>query len=143
MDGKEFLHLPQNRVEGSRLKPTGRFDRVAVHRVTAPDHICPVRLHRADKAWQMIANLARTKARDQCQAACLIFWVQLIHQDFQIILGGGWAAFQTNRVLHPCTEFNMRALWLTGAVANPDHMTRACNRFSGGRVNPTQGFLIF
>ena len=113
-----------------------------MHGVAGPDDIGPFGLHRLDQTRQVVANLASPKARDQGQAARFVLRVQLGHQQFQVIRRGGRAAFQPDRVQHAAREFDMRAVGLAGAVADPDHVTGPGHVLTGDRIHPCQGLFI-
>ena len=96
-----------------------------------------------DQPRQVVAHLARAEARDQRQPARLVLGVQLGHQDLQVLGRGRRPAFQADGVLHAAAEFDMRAVGLPRAVADPDHVARARDRQAGGRVDPRQRLFVF
>src|SRR5690606_14843945 len=77
MDREESFHFLENTVERTRLVTT-RSDRVAMHRIARPYHLTTFLLDGADQLRQMIANLIVAKARNQCQASCLVFRIEKV-----------------------------------------------------------------
>ena len=142
VNGEEFLHLAQDRVKGPGFIAGRGFDHIAMHRIAGPKHIGPFGLHRADQARQVIAHIARAKARDQCQPARLILGVELGHQDLEVVFLGAGTAFQADRVLHTAAKLDMRAIRLARAIADPDHMTRPCKPFARGAINTAERLFI-
>ncbi|MPL73688.1 hypothetical protein SDC9_19494 [bioreactor metagenome] len=140
---EELAHLAQHGIEGPGLEARRRLDRVAMHRVARPQHVRTFGLHRADQPRQMLADLAGAKARDQCQPSGFVLRVQLRHQHLQIVGRGRGTAFQPDRVLHAAAELDMRAVGLTGAVADPDHVARARQRNARGAVDTAQRLFVF
>ena len=143
MHTEELVNLAQNALEGAGFVARGGFDRIAVHRITGPDHIGALLRDRFDKARQMIAHGTGTKARDQRQTARFVLRVQLGHQLFQIIGLHGGAAFQPDRVLHTSGEFHMCAIGLARAVPDPEHMARARQPFAGFGLLAAQRLFVF
>src|SRR5205814_2119851 len=64
-------------------------------------------------------------ARAQREAAGLVRRVELANQPQHLVGFGGRAAFHADRVLDAAQEFDMRAVELLRAVAEPDKMRRA------------------
>ena len=100
------------------------LDGVAMHRITAPYNIRPMRLDRPQKWWQTASHLFRAHPNNQGQPASLIAWVQNINQTQQLVRIKAWPAFQANRIGNATHIFNMRTIRLASPVANPQHMCR-------------------
>ena len=91
----------------------------------------------------MFTDLASPETRDKRQFARLVFRVQLGHQHFEVFCRGRWTAFQANRVQNTPCELDMRAIRLTGAVADPDHVTGTSQPFARCRILTRQRLFIF
>ena len=100
------------------------LDGIAMHRITAPYNIRPMRLDRPQKWRQTASHLFRAHPNNQSQPACLIARVQDINQAQQLVRIKAWPAFQANRIGNTTHIFNMRTIRLACAIANPQHMRR-------------------
>ena len=143
MNCEELSYFAQHAVEGAGFITTRGFDGIAVHGVTSPKDICPLLLNCLDQPRQMIPDFSGTKSRNQRQTPGFVLGVQLGHQNFEVFSGRGRSTFQSNRVLHSATKFDMGSIRLPGAVADPDHMTRPCQPFARGRIKPRQRLFVF
>ena len=114
-----------------------------MHRVARPDNLAPLTLYRADEARQVVFNLACAETGNQRQPSGLVFGVECVDQAQKLVGLKARAAFQPDRVHDATAKFNMRAIGLAGAVANPDHMAGACNRLARKRIDPAQRLFIF
>ena len=139
---EELLHLAKDLREVTGLVAAAGLDGVAVHRVGAPQHLLAFALYRADQCRQMIADLVRTHPRDQVQAARIVVRVEHVDQADQVIRVHARADFDADRVVHPPQEFDVRAVELAGAVADPQHVRRAIVVIVGQAVAAYEGFFV-
>ena len=82
---EEALHFLQDALEGPGLVAGRCGDRVAMHRITGPDHFAALLLHGADQLGQMVANLVRAETGDQRQPTGLVFRVENVDQPQQAV----------------------------------------------------------
>ena len=143
MNAKEFANLAQHAVEWTGFIARRRLDGIAVHWITGPCHVCALFLNSADQAWQVVTNGASAETCDQGQTTRFVGRVQRVDQRFEVTRCHRRTTLETDRVLDAFAEFDMRAVWLTCAVTDPDHVTRASNRFASSRIDPAQRFFVF
>ena len=143
VDLEELAHLAQHAVERPGLVARRGLDRVAVHRIARPHDGRPLVLDRANQPRQVIADAAGAEPRDQRQATGLVRGIEPLDQPLQIVGGDRRPAFQPHGVLHPAAELDMRAVHLTGAVADPQHVAGPRDRQAGGRIDPRQRLFVF
>ena len=122
MHREEALDLLHNALIGPGLVARAGLDGVAVHRITAPEHVAALLLHRADQRRQVIKHLVGAEAADQREAPGFVLRVELIDQLDQSIGRQRGAAFQADGILHAAEIFHMRMIRLARAVADPQHM---------------------
>src|SRR6266576_653275 len=125
VDCEGAVQLIEDAVEDPRLVTGGGGDRVAVHRVDAPHDLATFALHGADQGRQFCLDLVGAHARDQREVAGVVRRVELANQPQHLVGLGGRAASHADRVLDSAQEFDMRAVELLRAVAEPDEMRRA------------------
>ncbi len=139
---EELLHLIEDLREVTGLVATAGLDRVAVHRIGTPQHVLAFALHGADQLWQVIANLVRTHARDQVQAAGVVVRVQSVDQANQVFGVHAWPDLDPNRVVHTAQELDVGAVQLPGAVADPQHVRRTVVILVGQAVAADEGLFV-
>src|SRR3954469_23365318 len=142
MDGEERLHLRQDAIEWARFVAAAGGDGVAVHRIARPDHDAAFALHCANQLRQMIANLVRSEAVDQCQAPRLIVGIEHVDQPQQFVWLERGAAFQADGVLDASKIFHMAVVELTCAISNPDHVARSRVPVAGRGIDSREGLLV-
>jgi hypothetical protein len=138
---KKLAHLAQDAVEGPGLVAV-ELDRVAVHRIAGPDHLAPFALHRADQRGRLLADLVGAEAGDQRQAARLVLGVQRCRSAAAGRPVQRRAAFEADRVLDAAAEFDMGAVGLAGAVADPDHVAEQSYQSPVSRIDARQRLLV-
>ena len=122
VDGEEALHLGQDAVEGPCLVAAVRFDDIAVHRVAAPHHRVPFGLYCAHEAREAVFDLVVAEAADERDAPRLARGVERVEQLEHRVGLEARPAFHAERIADAAAEFDMRAAFEAGAVADPDHV---------------------
>src|ERR1700729_1275686 len=121
--GEEVAHFLGDAFSRPRLVAARGLDRIAVHRVRDPQELAAFALDRAQERRQRGVDLVRAEAADERQPAWLLVRIEDFDQTHELVGRERRAAFESDRVLHPPAEFDMRAAELARAVADPDHMT--------------------
>ena len=91
----------------------------------------------------MLAHRSGAEARDQGQAARIVFGVERGHQPFQVVLGHGRPAFQPDWVGHATAKFHMRTIGLARPVADPDQVARSGYGLACRVLGSAQRFFVF
>ena len=143
MDRKEFLHFAQYALKRPCFIAGRGLDRIAMHRIAGPNHVCALLLDGLDQPRQVIADSAGTEPCYERQTPRFILRVKFFHQNLKIFSGRGRSTFQANRVLHPAAELHMGTVGLARPIANPHHMPRSRHIGPACAVQAAQSLFIF
>src|SRR5579872_7498253 len=122
MHGEKRAHFLEDAIERTRLESRLQLDGVAVHRIAGPNHALSFALHGADERGQLVGDLVRAEARDQRETAGLVLRIEYRDQLEQFVFGKTWSALQPDRIFDAAHEFDMRAVELSRAIADPEHV---------------------
>ncbi|MNZ66015.1 hypothetical protein D3C78_842200 [compost metagenome] len=113
-----------------------------MHRVGTPQHLLAFTLDGTDQLRQVIADLVRAHPCDQVQAAGVVVRVERVDQANQVVGVHARADLDPDRVVHPAQEFDVGAVELAGAVADPQHVRRAIVVIVGQAVATHESFFV-
>src|SRR5215469_4847345 len=119
VDLEKAADLFQNQIEWPGFVTRRRGDRVAVHRITRPQHNPALALYRADQWRKKLPDLFGTKPANQRQAAWLIVRIQNLDQPQQVVRFARRAALQSKRILDAARILDMCMIVLEGTVPYP------------------------
>src|SRR6516162_1393379 len=85
MDRKGVVQFGEDAVERAGLVAVRGSDRVAVHRITAPDDLSPFALDGAYQVGQPRLDLVCAHTGDQSEASRLVLGIEAIDQTYEIV----------------------------------------------------------
>ncbi len=139
---EEAADLAQDGVEPAGLAAVAGRDGVAVHRVAEPHHFGPGLAHRPQQAGEPGLQLFHAHAADQRQPPGLVGRVQPVDEAQQIVGLGRGPDLEADRIADAAHEFDMGAVELARAVADPEEMRRTAIGVAGRGVDAGQRLLI-
>ena len=139
-DGEEGVDLGEDVGQAANLALAAHAG-VAVHRVDRPDHRPALVAHCAHQRRQQFADLFRAEPADQDQLAGPVERIEPVDQPQQLIGRQRRAAFHADDILDSAQIFDMRAVDLARAIAQPQHMARG-RPPAPGRIAASQRLLI-
>jgi putative SOS response-associated peptidase YedK len=138
--GEEGGRLGGDPVEPPGLETAPRADRVAVHRIAAPEHRPALGPHRPEQRRQGVGDPVGPHPGDQRDSARLAHRVEPVEEPQQEIGGEGRPALDPERVGEAAQELDMGGAVEAGAVADPQEM--AGGAVPAGAVPPHQRLLV-
>jgi len=124
MHHKTTPQLRQNRAKISRLDPLRRAYRVPMHWVALPNHRMARRTHGFNMTAKERIDLGGAVAGNQCHFPDLLAGVDDVKKGDELECDHGWADFDADWIFEAAEEFDVRAVELTGAVADPEEVGR-------------------
>ncbi len=121
---EEAGDLVQHVIEVPCFLPARRLHGVAVHRVARPDDLGAAGRYRLHQRWQRVAYPACAHPGDQGEPARLAVRVQGCDQRQHILRAGRRADLDRDRVADPARELDVGTTGITGALADPQQVSR-------------------
>src|SRR5690606_6663424 len=132
--GEELPYLGEDLCKVAGLVTAAGLDGVAVHGVGAPQHLAALALDLAQQAREVRLDLVGAHAHDQVEAARVVVRVERVDQANQLVRIHARADLDPDGVLDAAHELDVRAIQLTGAVTDPQHVRRAVVPAAGETV---------
>ncbi len=104
--------------------------------------MAPSRFTARIKRGQLLGDLVGAEARDQGQPAGNILRIERRDQAQQIVRLQAGAAFQADRILDAAHEFDMGAVELAGAVADPQHVRAGVVPVAAGGIDARHRLFV-
>ena len=142
MDVEEGAQLGEDVVEAPRLAAALAGERVAVHRVAGPHDRVALGLDRPHHRREELGDPLRSQTGDECQTAGEAIGVQPLAQRHDLVGTAVRSDLDADGIVDARHEFEMRAVELPGAVADPDHVGRAVVPVAGEGVDAGQALLV-
>ena len=139
---EEAFELAHDGVEVAGLLPSGRGIGVAVHRIAGPHNRVAGVADRDEQWHEGVDHLVGAHASDEREAAGDAIGVERFAQSEHVLGGRSRTHLAPDGVLHPLEERDVRAVELTRAFADPQHVRRAVVPVAGEGVDAGERLLV-
>jgi len=122
VQGRDLLQLLEDVPESPRFQASGGLAAIAMHGVTAPQDGMALGAGRLDEGRQRGFGVARPEAGDEREAAGLALRIQLRQHLPELVRFHGAAHLQADGIGEAADVFEVRAVQLPGALADPEEV---------------------